>query len=239
MYKSNREVFSLKKGSKKPIETNVDNIINQAQIKMKEMIAEKIATDEKTNTLIGQENVLNDNISFLKNEINSKKQTIASLNEKLNEKKEEIKKFEIENKKVIKEANVQEAKLKDDINGINYKLEKVKNGTIPAEASKVFELKRACDEVADLKAKNNKLRERLYLLSRRLYSLEVRNFFKFYFFSLQMDYSDIVNSEKMSAIKAQRGIENMEELYRRLQESEQPDEEEEGEGTQNGKKAEN
>ena len=54
MYKSNREVFSLKKGSKKPIETNVDNIINQAQIKMKEMKAEKIATDEKTNTLIGQ-----------------------------------------------------------------------------------------------------------------------------------------------------------------------------------------
>ena len=185
MYKSNREVFTLKKGSKKPIETNVDNIINQAQIKMKEMIAEKIATDEKTNTLIGQENVLNDNISFLKNEINNKKQTIASLNEKLNEKKEEIKKFEIENKKVIKEANVQEAKLKDDINGINYKLEKIRNGTIPAEASKVFELKKACDEVADLKAKNNKLRDRLYLLSRRLYSLEVRKILiYFYIFSL-------------------------------------------------------
>ena len=107
------------------------------------------------------------------------------MNEKLNKKKEEIKKFEIENKKVIKEANVQESKLKDDINGINYKLEKVKNGTIPAEASKVFELKRACDEVADLKAKNNKLRERLYLLSRRLYSLEVRNkHFTIYIFLL-------------------------------------------------------
>jgi hypothetical protein len=53
-----------------------------------------------------------------------------------------------------------------------------------------------------------------------------------------MDYSDMINDEKVSAIKAQRGIENMEELYRRLQESEQPDEEE-GEGTQNGKKEEN
>ena len=53
-----------------------------------------------------------------------------------------------------------------------------------------------------------------------------------------MDYSDIINSEKMSAIKAQRGIENMEELYRRLQETDQPDEEE-GEGTQNEKKEEN
>ncbi len=114
------------------------------------------------------------------------------MNEKLNEKKEEIKKFEIENKKVIKEANVQEAKLKDDINGINYKLEKVKNGTIPAEASKVFELKKACDEVADLKAKNNKLRERLYLLSRRLYSLEVRKFLFYFIFLFFFRYRWII-----------------------------------------------
>ena len=70
------------------------------------MIQEKQETDKKTNLLIGQENVLNENINFLKNEINNKKQTISSLNEKLNETKEEIKKFEIENKKVIKEANI-------------------------------------------------------------------------------------------------------------------------------------
>ena len=52
-----------------------------------------------------------------------------------------------------------------------------------------------------------------------------------------MEYSDVINDEKISAIKAQRGIENMEELYRKLQESEQQDEEEdEGEGEgENGK----
>ena len=155
MYRSHREAFTQKKGTKKPVESNLDNIINQAQIKMKEMIQEKQETDKKTNLLIGQENVLN---------------------EKLNETKEEIKKFEIENKKVIKEANIQEAKLKDDINGINYKLDKIKNGTIPAEASKTFELKKGCEEVSDLKNENNKLREKLYLLSRRLYSLEVRKY---------------------------------------------------------------
>jgi chromosome segregation ATPase len=176
MYRSHREAFTQKKGTKKPVESNLDNIINQAQIKMKEMIQEKQETDKKTNLLIGQENVLNENINFLKNEINNKKQTISSLNEKLNETKEEIKKFEIENKKVIKEANIQEAKLKDDINGINYKLDKIKNGTIPAEASKTFELKKGCEEVSDLKNENNKLREKLYLLSRRLYSLEVRKY---------------------------------------------------------------
>ena len=38
MYRSHREAFTQKKGTKKPVENNLDNIINQAQIKMKEMI---------------------------------------------------------------------------------------------------------------------------------------------------------------------------------------------------------
>ena len=66
MYRNHREAFAQKKGSKRPVETNLDSIINQAQIKMKEMIAEKQETDKKTNLLIGQENVLNENINFLK-----------------------------------------------------------------------------------------------------------------------------------------------------------------------------
>ena len=85
-----------------------------------------------------------------------------------------------QNKRVIKEANVKEAKIKDDINGINNELEKVKYGTLPAEAQKVFALKKACDEVVSLKDENNKLREKLYLLTRRLNSLEVRHFLFIY-----------------------------------------------------------
>lgn len=51
-----------------------------------------------------------------------------------------------------------------------------------------------------------------------------------------MEYSNALNDEKMSAIKAQRGIENMEELYRQIQESEQADDdnEEGGEGEGQG-----
>ena len=184
MYRNNREVFGLKKGSKKPIESNLDNIINQAQLKMKEMITQKQEIDEKTNTLISQENVLNENINFLKNEISSKKETIESLKAKVTETMGEIKNLEKENKKVIKEANIKEAKLKDDINGINHELEKVKDGTIPAEASKVFTLKKGCEEVLNLKNENNLLREKLYLLSRRLYTLEVRKILFIYIFIL-------------------------------------------------------
>ena len=68
---------------------------------------------------------------------------------------------------------------KRNINGINRELEKIKYGTIPAEAEKAFTLKKGCDDLLDLKNQNQILREKLYLLSRRLYTLEVRNFFKF------------------------------------------------------------
>ena len=44
-----------------------------------------------------------------------------------------------------------------------------------------------------------------------------------------MEYSNAISDEKLSAIKAKRGIENMEELYRQIQESEQADDDEEGE----------
>ena len=47
-----------------------------------------------------------------------------------------------------------------------------------------------------------------------------------------MEYSEVLNDEKMSAIKAQRGIENIEELYRQVQENEEQGDEE-GEGEEN------
>ena len=177
MYKNHREAFQLKKGSKHPIESNLDNVINQASIKMKSMILEKQETDKKTNILINQENVLDENIQYLLNQIKEKQQLISSLNNQFNESENEITNLKKEKKNVIKEANIQEAKLKDNINNINESLENIKFGTIPAEAAKVFELKKACEEVLSLKEQNDKLRERLYLLSRRLYSLEVNNFF--------------------------------------------------------------
>jgi len=177
MYKNHREAFVPKKGDKRPLETNLDNIINQAQIKMKEMISEKMETDKKINLLINQENILNENISFLKNEINNKKQTMTQMNEKLMEINSKISQLEKDNTKVIKESNAQEAKLKDDMNVINGQLDKIKDGTLPAEAGKVFEIKNKCEEMVNLKDENNKLREKLYILSRRLYSLEVRIIF--------------------------------------------------------------
>ena len=173
MYNSHREAFQQKSNSKKPIESNLDSIINQAQTKMKEMILEKQNYQKKRNLLIGKERVLDENINSLKSEINDKNDDIKEKEKIFFEIEQNIKNLENEKKLEIKKANEKEAKLKDDINNINEELIRIKDGTIPAQASKTFDLKKNCEEVNELKKKNNQLRETLYLLSRRLYTLEV------------------------------------------------------------------
>ena len=158
-------------------ESNLDSIINQAQIKMKEMILEKQSYHKKKNLLIGQERVLEENINSLKSEIDEKNRIINDKAKELLELEEELKHLDEEKKEELRKANIKEAKLKDDINNINEELERIKDGTIPAQAAKMFELKKNCEEVENLKNQNNQLRERLYILSRRLYTLEVRNYF--------------------------------------------------------------
>ena len=176
MYSAHREAFQQKANAKKPIESNLDSIINQAQIKMKEMILEKQSYHKKKNLLIGQERVLEENINSLKSEIDEKNRVINDKAKELLELEEELKHLDEEKKEELRKANIKEAKLKDDINNINEELERIKDGTIPAQAAKMFELKKNCEEVEELKNMNNQLRERLYLLSRRLYTLEVRNY---------------------------------------------------------------
>lgn len=165
-----------KANAKKPIESNLDSIINQTQIKMKEMILEKQSYHKKTNLLKGQERVLDENINSIKIDINAKNEEINEKTKQLLELEAELKQLDEEKKEEIRKANIKEAKLKDDINNINEELDKIKDGTIPAQAAKMFELKKNCEEVEELKNMNNQLRERLYLLSRRLYTLEVRNY---------------------------------------------------------------
>ena len=226
MYSSHREAFQQKSNAKKPIESNLDSIINQAQIKMKEMILEKQNYQKKKHLLIGKERVMDENINALKSEINDKNELINEKNKEFFEIEENLRNLEHEKKEEIKRANIKEAKLKDDINNINEELEKIKDGTIPAQASKTFELKKTCEEVEELKKKNNQLRERLYLLSRRLYTLEVRYILIIF---IQTENERSRRDEEISANKAMIGIENIEEFFKQAQEINEEDNEEEEE----------
>ena len=113
------------------------------------MISEIGNYKKQTNLLIGQERVMDENIESLKSEINDKNELINEKNEQLLVIEENIKNLENEKKEEIRKANVKEAKLKDDINNINEELERIKNGTIPAQASKIFELKKSCEEIEE------------------------------------------------------------------------------------------
>ena len=229
MYRSHREAFQQKANSKKPIESNLDSIINQAQLKMSQMVSENINFRKKRNLLIGQERVLDENIESLKNEINDKNEIINDKIKQLSEIEENVKNLENEKKEGIRKANVEEAKLKDDINNINEELERIKHGTIPAQASKNFEIKKICEEVEELKNKNNQLRERYYLLSRKLYSLEVRNIFLLIYIQTENERSR--KDEEINANKARTGMRNIELFYevakRNLGEPEEENEENE------------
>lgn len=253
MYSSHREAFQQKPNAKKPIESNLDDIINKAQSKMKEMILEKQNYIRDTNLLIGQEKVLNENINFLKSDINEKNDEINKKTEELAEIEASIKNLKNEQKLEIKRANIKEAKLKDDINNINEELESIKYGTIPAQASKNFELKKNCEEVDKLKEINNQLREKLYLLSRQLYTLEVRKYFFIILFYYQTENERTKRDEQISANKAEIGIENINEIFKQAQgmnEDDEINEEEEDDnnvrsdknensGGENGEKEEN
>ena len=236
MYNSHREAFQQKSNSKKPIESNLDSIINQAQTKMKEMILEKQNYQKKRNLLIGKERVLDENINSLKSEINDKNDDIKEKEKIFFEIEQNIKNLENEKKLEIKKANEKEAKLKDDINNINEELNRIKDGTIPAQASKTFDLKKNCEEVNELKKKNNQLRETLYLLSRRLYTLEVSHII---IILIQAENERSKKDEEISANKAKIGIENIEEFYRRAQEINGDEEENEEEDEENRVRSDN
>ncbi len=200
MSKNFRTAFPLKHGAKKPIQTNLDNIINTTQIKMRELMLKKQEKDKQTSILLGQENTLNSNITALQKEIDNKKLSIDSLNEQNIQLNQDILYLQNEIKNLIKIANQKEEKFKEGINLINSQLEIIKNGTLSEEAQKKFEIKKNLEEVLKYKEDNLKLRERLYVLTTQLRELE-------------NEYSNSRDNEATSIAKAKKGIETINDMF--------------------------
>ena len=200
MSKNFRTAFPLKQGAKKPIQTNLDNIINTTQIKMRELMLKKQETDKKTSILLGQENTLNSNITALQKEIDNKKLSIDSLKEQNIQLNQDILYLQNKIKNLIKTANQKEEKFKEGINLINSQLEIIKNGTLSEEAQKKFEIKQNLEEVLKYKEENLRLRERLYVLTSQLRELE-------------NEYSSSRDNEATSIAKAKKGIETINDMF--------------------------
>ena len=200
MSKNFRTAFPLKQGAKKPIQSNLDIIINTTQIKMRELMLKKQEKDKQTSILLGQENTLNSNITAIQKEIDNKKLSIDSLNEQNIQLNQDILYLQNEIKNLIKIANQKEEKFKEGINLINSQLEIIKNGTLSEEAQKKFEIKKNLEEVVKYKEDNLKLRERLYVLTTQLRELE-------------NEYSSSRDNEATSIAKAKKGIETINDMF--------------------------
>ena len=221
MSKNFRTAFPLKKGEKKPIQSNLDTIINTTQIKMRELMLKKQEKDKETNILIGQENTINANIASIQKEIENKQLTIDSLNEQNIQLESEILNLQNETKKLMKLANEKEAQFKEGINLINSQLDSIKYGTLPEESQKKYEIKKNLDEVVKYKDENLKLREKLYLLTSQLRELEV-------------EYGNSKNNEAISIAKAKKGIETINDMFQHFERIKQRDFGEGEEGDDNG-----
>ena len=200
MNKNFRVAYPLKKNEKKPIESNLDKIINTTQIKMRELMSKKQEADKKTNLLLGQEKTIDVNILAIQKEIENKQQSIGLLNDQFNQLESEITLLQNEIQELIKLSNQKEYKFKEDINYINSQLDSIKYGTLHEESQKKFEIKQNLEEVVKYKEDNIKLRERLYILTSQLRELE-------------NEYSNSKDNEFTSIAKAKKGIETINDMF--------------------------
>jgi chromosome segregation ATPase len=200
MSSKTRTAFPMKSGSKSAVETNLDKIINQSKLKVKEFMLKKQEIDKNITLLIGQEQTLTNDINHIQSQINEKKSSIEAKKKEFDEIQVDIHNLQEEKKNLIKLQNEQEAKFKEGTNYINSQLDTIANGNIPELAQKRHEIKIQSDLVSKLKDENLMLYERLQVLTRRLEELERENKFS-------------ENDDKTNKIKAENAIYSINEMF--------------------------
>ena len=200
MSSKTRTAFPMKSGSKSAVEANLDKIINQSKLKVKEFMLKKQEIDKNITLLIGQENTLNNDINHLQAQINEKKSSIEAKKKEFDDIQNEIHTLQEEKKNMIKLQNEQEAKFKEGTNYINSQLDSIAYGNLPELAQKRHEIKIQSDLVSKLKDENLMLYERLQVLTRRLEELERENKFN-------------ENDDKTNKIKAENAIYSINEMF--------------------------
>ena len=195
-----RTAFPLKKGTKNPVNANFDIILNECQLKMKDMINKKNELIKNTNILLGKKDTLYSIIEELDKDIINKQKELETKKQELNNKNEEVKQLETDKQNLIKKANDKEADFKAGINQINFDKVQIQYGILP-EKSKYF---------AVIKAKNEELtatKKEYELLSEQLYMLgnELRR--------LESEMSSSEENERITKKKAEQGIQIIDDIY--------------------------
>ena len=215
-----RTAFPLKKGTKNPVNANFDIILNECQLKMKDMINKKNELIKNTNILVGKKETLYTIIEELDKDIINKQKELQTKKEELNTKNEEVKQLEMDKQNLIKKANDKEADFKAGINQINFDKVQIQYGILPEKSKYFAVIKAKSEELAATKKEYDLLSEQLYMLGNELRRLE-------------SEMSSSEENERITKKKAEQGIQIIDDIYnyqaKRAEELREYNEEYEGE----------
>ncbi|MCQ2816184.1 MAG: hypothetical protein MJ252_02850 [archaeon] len=164
---------------KKPMQQNIDNVLNQCQLKMKQMITKKQEIIKETNLLKGQSKTLEGEIEHMKKYLEEKENEMHTKQEQIEFLQKQIKEKEGEFGSKIKEIRQKEERFKEGLNKVNSELASIQHGTLTEYSKRKAELKQKIEELLAEKEENKNLTERLYNLTHDLSSLEVKYFILF------------------------------------------------------------
>ena len=215
-----RTAFPLKKGTKNPVNANFDIILNECQLKMKDMINKKNELIKNTNILVGKKETLYSIIEELDKDIINKQKELQTKKEELNTKNEEVKQLEMDKQNLIKKANDKEADFKAGINQINFDKVQIQYGILPEKSQYFAVIKAKNEELTATKKEYDLLSEQLYMLGNELRRLE-------------SEMSSSEENERITKKKAEQGIQIIDDIYnyqaKRAEELREYNEEYEGE----------
>lgn len=159
---------------KKPsVQKNIDQVLNQCQVKMKEMITQKQEITSKTRILINQQTTLKDEIVHIKKKNEERDNQIQKNEEEITSLKNEIKDLKQQFEDKLKEIKDKEELFKEGKNKINSELASIEYGSLAEYSIKKEELKKKLEELVLEKEENKKLQEKLFNLTHDLAIYEV------------------------------------------------------------------
>lgn len=172
---------------KKPsVQKNIDQVLNQCQVKMKEMITQKQEITSKTRILINQQTTLKDEITHIKKKNEEKDNQIQKNEEEIKHLKGEIKDLKQKFEDKIQEIKSKEEQFRDGKNKINSDLASIEYGTLAEYSIKKAELKKKIEELVKEKEENQRLQEKLFNLTHDLAIYEVNILYNLFRMNMEL-----------------------------------------------------
>lgn len=182
------------------VEHNVNNVVNLAAQKLKELITKKQDHITQLSILKGQKNVLNSDINHYMKEAKEKEDTIEKMIDEFNNIGEELIELEKEYAVTLEEYKMKEDELRHTILSVSDEYSKANDNNSKEANMKKLEIKAEYENLMEIKKENKDLLEEHFNLKKELYLLEI-------------SYKDAVLQEENRNDKARKGIDIINKMY--------------------------